>query len=217
MKNLIITAFLVLLAGCATSYVPTYQARVLKELPNPHGVSFSDDRTFQGQILCGRYTMLSNDGFSQVTREYVAGADFVLIYPSEMDRFIYCSDDPANMLYQQLGIGGPEVDSEMLREVQVDMRAIDTAIHSYYRANNLMPSDLEKLLSSAYGLEAANLRDPWGRPYLYQQGLAGRSTPRFDLQTLGADGVAGGRGPDADISNEHLLLLEHVMGSRGDR
>lgn len=40
--------------------------------------------------------------------------------------------------------------------------------------------------------------DPWGRPYLYVS--PGRVNPSsYDLQSLGADGRAGGEGEDADV------------------
>ncbi|MFQ5765780.1 MAG: type II secretion system major pseudopilin GspG [Rhodospirillales bacterium] len=40
--------------------------------------------------------------------------------------------------------------------------------------------------------------DPWERPYLYERSAGGGG--RFNLTTLGADGVQGGEGEDADIS-----------------
>jgi general secretion pathway protein G len=40
--------------------------------------------------------------------------------------------------------------------------------------------------------------DPWGRPYLYAS-PGQRGT--FDIYTLGADGVPGGTGENADIGN----------------
>lgn len=40
--------------------------------------------------------------------------------------------------------------------------------------------------------------DPWGAPYIFTS--PGERTPRgFDLLSLGADGVPGGEGEDADI------------------
>ena len=39
--------------------------------------------------------------------------------------------------------------------------------------------------------------DPWGRPYVYRNpGTAGRD---YDLYSLGADGVEGGEGENADV------------------
>jgi general secretion pathway protein G len=41
--------------------------------------------------------------------------------------------------------------------------------------------------------------DPWGRPYQYQ--LPGTHGGDFDLQSYGKDGVPGGSGEDADVTN----------------
>lgn len=42
--------------------------------------------------------------------------------------------------------------------------------------------------------------DPWGNPYVYAS--PGESNPRgYDLVSLGADGMPGGEGDDADITN----------------
>jgi general secretion pathway protein G len=44
-------------------------------------------------------------------------------------------------------------------------------------------------------------RDPWGNPYLYLN--PGQHT-EFDIYTLGADGVQGGEGINADIGNWNI-------------
>jgi len=41
--------------------------------------------------------------------------------------------------------------------------------------------------------------DPWGREYLYE--FPPRKSKKFDLYTLGSDGMEGGTGDDADIGN----------------
>ncbi len=42
--------------------------------------------------------------------------------------------------------------------------------------------------------------DPWNRPYIYRS--PGSENPQgYDLLTLGADGVPGGEGEDADITS----------------
>ena len=41
--------------------------------------------------------------------------------------------------------------------------------------------------------------DPWGREYIYE--YPPRKDSKFDLYTLGADGIEGGSGEDADIGN----------------
>ena len=41
--------------------------------------------------------------------------------------------------------------------------------------------------------------DPWGREYIYE--YPSRKDSKYDLYTLGADGIEGGSGEDADIGN----------------
>ena len=41
--------------------------------------------------------------------------------------------------------------------------------------------------------------DPWGREYLYE--FPPRKSRKFDLYTLGTDGMEGGSGDDTDIGN----------------
>jgi general secretion pathway protein G len=41
--------------------------------------------------------------------------------------------------------------------------------------------------------------DPWGREYLYE--FPPSKSRKFDLYTLGADGMEGGTGDDTDIGN----------------
>jgi|TARA_B100001093_G_scaffold124308_1_gene116943 general secretion pathway protein G len=41
--------------------------------------------------------------------------------------------------------------------------------------------------------------DPWGREYFYE--YPPRKSKKFDLYTLGADGMEGGTGDDTDIGN----------------
>ncbi len=62
---------------------------------------------------------------------------------------------------------------------------------------------LQQPVGSATGWNGPYMRtdipeDPWGKPFMYKypNGKNG-----FDLYSYGADGVAGGSGEDADISN----------------
>ena len=41
--------------------------------------------------------------------------------------------------------------------------------------------------------------DPWGREYIYE--YPPQKSNKFDLYTLGADGMEGGTGDDTDIGN----------------
>ena len=42
-------------------------------------------------------------------------------------------------------------------------------------------------------------KDPWGREYIYEH--PSRRSLKYDLYTLGADGIEGGSGEDSDIGN----------------
>ncbi len=56
----------------------------------------------------------------------------------------------------------------------------------------------DSLPPSLAAIGRGDLRDPWGRPYVYvQPGAHGQ----FDLYSLGRDGAPGGEGVDADIGN----------------
>lgn len=51
-----------------------------------------------------------------------------------------------------------------------------------------------------YVKDDAELKDPWGRPYIYRS-PSQRPGQSFDIITLGADGKPGGDGEDADVEN----------------
>jgi general secretion pathway protein G len=49
------------------------------------------------------------------------------------------------------------------------------------------------------GYISALPKDPWGREYIYE--FPSRRSLKYDLYTLGADGVEGGSGEDSDVGN----------------
>jgi len=89
-------------------------------------------------------------------------------------------------------------DTARLVKAQSDIRAIESALNLYKLDNFDYPSNEKGLeaLVPKYIDRLAN--DPWGRPYLYlSPGLHGD----MDVYTLGADGLQGGTGKNADIGN----------------
>lgn len=103
-------------------------------------------------------------------------------------------------------------DTAREKKVLADFAAIKTALNSYRLDNYTYPTTeqgLEALVEKpSVPPEARHWKeggyldempiDPWDRPYYYQSpGEHGR----FDLYTLGADGVPGGEGVNADIGN----------------
>ncbi|MEJ5260586.1 MAG: type II secretion system major pseudopilin GspG [Anaerohalosphaeraceae bacterium] len=62
------------------------------------------------------------------------------------------------------------------------------------------PRDVEDKWAGPY-LKQSEILDPWGRPYLYiEPGTI--NVGSYDLISLGADGLEGGEGENADIIND---------------
>lgn len=62
------------------------------------------------------------------------------------------------------------------------------------------PADLEEKWNGRY-CKPTDLIDPWENPYLYEpEGMV--NVGSYDLISLGADGLEGGEGDNADIYNE---------------
>ena len=103
-------------------------------------------------------------------------------------------------------------DEARIQKAQADFKAIETALKIYRLDNYVYPSSeqgLEALVSpSTIDPEPRNFKeggylaevplDPWGRPYLY---LSPGENGEVDIYTLGADGLSGGEGQNADIGN----------------
>src|SRR5690606_27839147 len=115
-----------------------------------------------------------------------------------------------------IGIVAPNVlgsaDEARVQKVYADFNAIETALKIYRLDNFGYPSaeqGLQALVqrptleplprhwkTEGY-LEALPL-DPWGNPYRY---LSPGQHGAFDIYTLGADGMTGGEGQNADLGN----------------
>lgn len=112
-----------------------------------------------------------------------------------------------------VGIVAPNVigraDEARAQKVQADFSAIQTALKMYRIDNFVYPSTeqgLEALVTRPSStpvprnwknyLESLPM-DPWGRPYLY---VSPGESHDYDIYTLGADGVSGGEGVNADIN-----------------
>lgn len=106
----------------------------------------------------------------------------------------------------------PNQDKAMVGKAKADISLLEQALEMY-RLNNLTyPSNsegLQALVTAPTSLAQPQRyqpggyikklpSDPWGRPYQYANpGQRGA----IDIYTLGADGITGGEGENADISN----------------
>ncbi|HEY5790220.1 MAG TPA: type II secretion system major pseudopilin GspG [Gammaproteobacteria bacterium] len=106
-------------------------------------------------------------------------------------------------------------DTARIVKARQDIRTLESALNLYRLDNYHYPSTeqgLEALVTKPGGEpDARNYPqggyidrlpiDPWQRPYLF---LNPGEHSAIDVYTLGADGVPGGEGPDADIGNWNL-------------
>ncbi len=105
------------------------------------------------------------------------------------------------------------IDDAQGAKVLQDIRAIESALKLYRLDNFRYPSGQEGLDALVTppadggtrwrqgGYLDRLPRDPWDRPYVYENpGKQGE----FDIYTLGRDGQPGGSGPDTDVGNWDL-------------
>ena len=98
---------------------------------------------------------------------------------------------------------------ERIKLAKSKMSIVQTAIGRFYIDCGRMPVDIEEILvcpSEMEGkwrgpyLKESNLLDPWGNRYVYIQNSD--NPDGYDLISLGADGMDGGDGENADIYND---------------
>lgn len=89
--------------------------------------------------------------------------------------------------------------------VKAEITTLEQALMEYAMANeNRYPDTLEVLMTPnqdgyLYIKQAELPIDPWGGEYVYQPPTPEDPVPR--ITCYGRDGVPGGEGPDADVTN----------------
>ncbi|MEM9256858.1 MAG: type II secretion system major pseudopilin GspG [Pseudomonadota bacterium] len=105
-----------------------------------------------------------------------------------------------------------QADDARIQKAKADFKNIETALKLYRLDNYVYPTTEQGLqaLVEASSLDPVprNFRqggyleelpvDPWGRPYLY---LSPGERKEIDIYTLGADGLPGGEGQNAEVGN----------------
>lgn len=100
----------------------------------------------------------------------------------------------------------PSLGKANAQVAKTDIATLDQAVEHYRIDNVTYPPAAEGLqalvaprgTNSTGGYIKKLPNDPWKRPYIYA--FPGQHGP-FDISTLGADGVPGGTGENADIGN----------------
>jgi len=95
---------------------------------------------------------------------------------------------------------------------RMEIAKICQALDTYYTAFDRYPSNEEGIAALAQpsdkfveGLLREEPRDPWGRPYQYNQ--PGRKSA-YEVVCFGADGREAGAGADRDITSDELSTTE---------
>jgi general secretion pathway protein G len=111
-----------------------------------------------------------------------------------------------------------ETDRARYEQAKVQMRILSDALRHYRLDNGSYPSTEQGLAAlvrrPSVGVLPRSWReggyldtpelptDPWGNPYLYS--APGQHSPEYDLKSLGADGLEGGAGYNADLESWRL-------------
>jgi general secretion pathway protein G len=94
----------------------------------------------------------------------------------------------------------PAADRAAMTKARADIATLEQGIEMYRLDNLNYPNAQEGLQALVAGRYIRRLpNDPWGNPYLYA--VPGEGDRPFRIQSLGADGRAGGEGENADISS----------------
>jgi general secretion pathway protein G len=102
-------------------------------------------------------------------------------------------------------------DRGMVKKVQADIALLEQAVDMYKLDNFVFPTTddgLEALVKKPAGKTLTNYAtdgyikrlpaDPWGNPYQY---ISPGKHSKYDIYSLGSDGVLGGEGQAKDIGN----------------
>ncbi len=223
LKWALVPGVAILLSACSDG-VEQAKERLISQLPDRKDVEFQNIAERSGGVVCGEYRtfdpMRGSSGFSR----FIVWQEAVESRPSADDWKILCSQDPAAALMANYGIGSPDDADTRLTQIRSDLEELAAALALYMVDNYFLPSTeqgLDALVAPTKtpplprnfkpgGYLSAPATDPWGRPYLYERSGLGGVAQEFRLYTLGADGVPGGTGKDADVSSDHLKYLDIV-------
>jgi len=88
-----------------------------------------------------------------------------------------------------------------IESTKSQMRNIEAAINAYRLENRRLPETLDELVGEDGLLDAEEVpRDAWDNEFFYEP----QGSKEYELISLGADGVEGGEGEDADIDRAAL-------------
>ena len=96
----------------------------------------------------------------------------------------------------------------MIATAKAHITLLKAAVEDYKMDNSKLPGALDELLlpnegnmNEPYLEKREYLVDPWGNPYVYNHTTGNR----FEIISLGADGLEGGESENADLSSVDLV------------
>jgi general secretion pathway protein G len=206
-KKIIVLFVALQLIGCSEQ-VKTAKHTLEEGLVNKEDVEYREIKTYPGNVVCGEFSAFDIDYYRSDFKQFIVREGVAREKPTREDWLIFCSDDSAGSLLENLGIGPFTDENGGLMQVYADLKSLKVALQGYRTDNNRYPSTLAEIVEK-------HLKDvpddPWGRSYVYDNNQLGFGVPGpYKLYTLGADGVKGGRGENADIGNSDLKYLGHI-------
>jgi general secretion pathway protein G len=194
-------------------------------LNNPKEIEYRSVQDYPGGVVCGEYSAYNVLLGTKTKFKRFATVRGKLYRPvKSLEWKLFCSDHPAEVLLNNLGVGPYDVNNAELASITRDFSSLTVALESYYGDNFFYPTigqGLEALVAEPENMQRpGNYRaggylgsvpnDPWGRPYIYYEDQWGGSKGSFKITSLGAEGAAGGGGSNADVSTDLLPYLTHI-------
>lgn len=225
MFRLLTVLFITVLLSACSKAVTEAQLTLEDSLTISKELEFRRMKTYPGGVVCGEY--------SAYVTHHMPKADFQRFLtvrgklykpPHELEWEFFCNKQPAQVLLNATGIGTYDANNAELAKISADISSLDIALEAYYANHYFYPSmeqELQALVTAPEDLRRPSMypqggyltsvpSDPWGRAYLYHEEQWGRTKGHFTLTTLGADGVVGGEGKNADVGSDVLQYLRHI-------
>ena len=220
-KIFVCSAMTGLLIGCAPTEEQAIKA-VDETGQVPRNSTYKDVTQYPGNVTCGKYLATDYRGFPTY-KDFVVLDTVANLRPLALDVKIYCNEDPKAALDLELSINY-EDQKLQIDSILADFRLLAGPLDAYISDNTSFPwteQGLQALVERSTtgnpprtfpegGYIDSIPTDPWGRKYDYVcEPFAGVRIP-YEMQSLGADGAAGGSGENADIKHVYLPYFDHI-------
>lgn len=225
-RNLTLVLFLIVCTACSNPVKEAQQAMAAIH-PKRTELEFRDLKRFPAGSICGQYNAVSVMGEETGYRRFIIRGGRANKRPSDSDYAIYCSREPAEELQRLFGIGPVDPSNATLMQILADFSALSEALVSYEKDMFVLPkgeAGLEELTAPQSevippgkyrqgGYLEQLPQDPWKNPYIYEASKLGGVQGSYEIKSLGADGLPGGSGQDADVSTDQLDYLRHILAA----